>query len=369
MKYKYLYIDDVVGSETVAFLHGFNNYGIIEIQPLSFDRGCSFEAISKLIASKVNDDTYAGVLLDLCLDGTGSSQLNYKAPPLAQQIRTLASEGKMPHIPIVLCSTLKFKKFYYDKDHASHDLFDFVFDKTTVDYFAVSNVLESLAQGYSYLQLGGRTISDILQRGEVDLSGNSILNVIPNCKDSSPFVFANSFIKEVINYCGILVDEWGLAARLGIDIDASGKNWTYFLNKVDEKLKYNGIFGSGWTRYWADRIDQFFSEIANGTLYQLLTAKERVDYLTKAGFEGLVAASPIEYNKSSYFNTYCAHYHKAIDSNEGIPLIDTSLLKVWQEPQYVSFLAIASGDYCEPLCKEGQNKLQLLKQRIASVDE
>ena len=50
---------------------------------------------------------------------------------------------------------------------------------------------------------------------------------------------------------------------------------------------------------------------------------------------------------------------------EGIPKEDTVMIKPWQEHRYVSFLALASGNYQEKdVCVEGIKKYEDIKDRL-----
>ena len=61
----------------------------------------------------------------------------------------------------------------------------------------------------------------------------------------------------------------------------------------------------------------------------------------------LVEASLAAYNNSKRFWTVCVKTHECIDPMEGYRLKEKTILKPWQEPHYVSFNAISSGELNE----------------------
>ena len=126
---------------------------------------------------------------------------------------------------------------------------------------------------------------------------------------------------------------------------------------------YNGTFASGWKRYWTDQFNDFFLNLSEGTPYQILTASERIDVLKKAGFDKLVAAKPIRFNHSTYYNTICCYSRCPLDSMEGIPIGDSMSLKPWQENSYVSFYHVTNGDFKEEYLGH------VGKERVAEIKE
>jgi hypothetical protein len=69
-----------------------------------------------------------GLILDLRLDqtvGQGQEQADYRAGSLAQEIRTLATEGKISAFPIFLWSIDKNLSKSFNRDSSSQEIFDF----------------------------------------------------------------------------------------------------------------------------------------------------------------------------------------------------------------------------------------------------
>lgn len=131
-----------------------------------------------------------------------------------------------------------------------------------------------------------------------------------------------------------------VAARLGIDKDASAKNWGVLMQKIFAPAKYSGLFADGWDRWWADSVVNIFKDLT-GKRLSFLNAEERVQLLIeKTGITGLVAATPIKHCKSTEFWTICEAYKKPLDPLEGFKIFASSELKPWQESKYLSFDAI-----------------------------
>lgn len=359
---KYLFIDDETGTPTKAFLDGFNDTKLLEVESLTLSKGEPFEDVCNGIKDEFTNHRYDGVLIDLCLDGTGANSLAFKAQPFAQQIRTWASEEKMPQIPVVLCSTLG-KYDIYRKDSASHDLFDYYFDKTDVNFKRESLRLKSLSEGYQLLNKKGVTAEEYLGRNDLEIIDAKIIDFL---KGQSVFETARRIIKDVLPYSGILIDEYVVAARMGVNLNESKDEWDKLMAAIAGENFYKGVFSEGWSRFWADKVNAFFMKLSGGKPYQIMSAVERIEMLKANGYDGLIAAKPIEYNNSSYFNTVCCYSGLPLDSMEGIPVEDRMSLMQWQESHFVSFYFVAKGDYkVENLSQEGVKKMQEIKQRIS----
>lgn len=358
---RYLFIDDEVGKPTQALLDGFNDTGLISIDSLPIAKNESFDSISDKLQSENANKGFDGILIDLCLDGTGA--MKFKAPPVAQQVRTLASEKRIPFFPIVLCSTIE-NVVLFQNDSSSHDLFDYYFNKADLDFKNEAQRLYALAEGYHILNKKDVAIEEVLGRTDLDVFDANLLDYMCG-KMISSFDVAQRIIKDMFRYSGLLITERIVAARLGVDLEKSREGWDKLKNNVLKHAEYKGVFATGWHRYWADKLNTLFMEFSGGAPYQIMTAAERVDVLAKVGFDGLVAAEPIQLNQSTYYNTACVCYKRPMDAIEGIPVEDSMNLKPWQENHYVSFHAVAMGVFKEDcLGVAGKKRLEELKQSI-----
>ena len=127
---KYIYIDDENDGSITSLINGFNDTGLIEVHQLSIEKGLSFSVLESLIKSKITDENYDGLLIDLRLDGEGPNQLEYSAISISSELRSVCARNELKSFPIILCSTLDKIKETYKSDKTSHDLFDYTFRKS-----------------------------------------------------------------------------------------------------------------------------------------------------------------------------------------------------------------------------------------------
>lgn len=338
---KYLYIDDENDQSVLAICSGFNDQKIIEVEYLEIDEGQTFDSLK----TKIQHEQFDGLILDLKLDGEGRNRLNFKAPTLAQDIRTyVSSETTKNAFPIVLCSTDSKMKATYDKDKQSHGLFDYKFLKgSDIDWKRFSIKLFSLSKGYEILN-GTKDIKKILAREDIDKLDRRIFeNFIDpdNQINLTPYDFSNFILEDLFHHPGILIKEYFIASRLGVDIEKSGKAWEEVKTQFVDS-KYKGVFSDGWDRWWSDLVNKKFREISNGGNLNILNAEQRVDVLSsKFSINGLVPATPLKYCTSSNFWTICEETKKPLDPLEGFKVFENKSLKPWQESKYLSFYAIA----------------------------
>lgn len=333
-KPRYLYIDDENDSSVEAIRDGFNDLDIIEVV---IEQPQDFKIQKKHLIEKMQD--FDGIILDLRLDGNLKLDVSYNAPAIALELRTFTSDA----CPIILCSTDEQMRATYDTDKSSHDLFDYKFLKgSKPDWLKFSNKLSALALGYKFLKSKERGVSEILGRDDIDILDQRIIELFSD-SDLSPSIneIAQFIITGLFNHPGPLIKERVLAARLGIDIAASGEAWNNLLIWIEEwlpKAKYSGIFSDGWFRWWSDQVILIFKNISDGKRLALLEAEQRVEVIK--GFseiEGLKAAKPLQYCNSTSFWTICEGHKKPIDPIEGYKVFETSVIKSWQESKYISF--------------------------------
>jgi hypothetical protein len=337
MKPKYLYIDDENPDALKSIVNGFNDVGEIEVELVDLSKLRDFESLKQYICEQNPD----GLILDLRLDGDGQNRLSFPATTFAQDLRTLAVSGDVKFFPLILCSTSPKMRATYDVDKTSHDLFDYKFEKSdTPEWKKFSIKLKSIANSYKWLNERKRTVEEILNREDWQQFDSRIFEkFIDKEQDLKVNDIAQFVIKELFNHPGILIKERTVAARLGVDIDASGNEWNRLKKEFLEDCMYNGAFGNGWERWWFDRIASKFQSISKGEKLQNLNASQRVEILSKLGFT-LISAKPIEpYCKSSEFWTVCEYYKTPLDPLEGFKIYESTELKPWQEPKFLSFSA------------------------------
>lgn len=288
-----------------------------------------------------------GLLLDLRLDvdaDIDGNRVAYRGPTIAQELRTRMAEGDLPSFPIVLWSVnTKFKQSYFS-DESSHDLFDGVFgkDEEVISRpVEVAKKLASLVRGYEALR--GISSADALTRLGLDTNGESPIyaQFVAQYKllsKQATHEVAHFLLNELVGVEGLLVTEDMVAARLGVDIQASGEQW----QKVKDCLKptkYAGPFSDGWDRWWWYSVEDWWESLPdNQNDLRRATAEERVSFLNQSLGVRLSHADPIEAAYSSKFSTLCVGLNKPLDPVDGLRVVSRAALP-WQQTRYVSIFA------------------------------
>lgn len=357
--FKYLYVDDELGTGSeqeygtpISLAAGLSNETLFVeyIQVMVFlDEGFIERELPK----------YDGLLLDLRLDEIKNSEGKgsvFTATELAQHIRTLVTKKVLrKDMPIVLFSTDDKVKQVYSTDLTSHNLFDRYIEKHKTPENAI-NKLVNLAKGYKDIQTNKELFQ---QNSQKDLFGllmnlddlavlderiysrfyEDTLN-IPNHE------YAQMILKELIYVDGPLVNEYLLAARLGIDMVKSAESWRT-VKELFSPAIYEGVFSEGWQRWWLFKVEEIFRSFGLGYL-QSLNAGERVKVLNdKLNVATLVQAEPIKHSVSSYFDTVCKALKKPLDSMEGFRVYSSKEPKAWQKYEYVSLNAVVERMHIE----------------------
>jgi hypothetical protein len=364
---KFLYIDDEKDPSVEAIRDGFNDVGQIEV---FLEQPQDFKTQKNDLLERLNE--YDGLILDLRLDGNMLLDVSYNAPAIAQELRTDISNKEFARKPkpIVLCSTDEKMRATYDVDKASHDLFDYKFLKgSDPNWGKFSNKLFALAVGYNWLNENERTLFEIFGREDILKLDPRITDQF-NDPERKPTTndYAQFFIEEMFHHPGPLIKENILAARLGIDISTSGKDWNFVRDKIFEKASFTGIFSTGWKRWWADTVNNVFKEITDGKKLASLKAEQRVKYLSeKFGLKDLKSADPLKYCNSTEFWTICEGYKKPIDPLEAFIIYESAEIKPWQDSKYISFDAVINRIGVEkglrPLPSEIE-RIELMKKNI-----
>jgi len=338
---KYIYVDDENDESITSLINGFNDTGLVEVNQLSINKGMNFSELEGLIKSKIVDEKYDGLLIDLRLDGEGPNQLEYSAISISAELRAISARKEIPSFPIVLCSTIDKIKETYKSDKTSHDLFDYTFKKAgEPNYEKFSKKLCSLAKGYKDLPYGKFSLEEIFNHQDLNTLDQRIFERFFNQDIIVPYDFAHFAVKTLFHCTNPLIKETVLAARLGVNIEASGDHWVELLSKFED-CKYNGLFSDGWNRWWASILNVQLKEIS-GKNFSFLKAEERVNILSQIfGINNLVPAIPITNNASSEFWTICEALKLPLDPLEGVKIRLSHELKPWQEPKYISMYAAA----------------------------
>ena len=363
----YFYLDDEIDTSLRSFIRRVapesGDLTIVPSHPGTF---------ADQIEAAMRGD-YDGLILDLRLDkvaGDSGVQADYRAPTLAQEIRTRAAEqlhdeeGErdanrgQSEFPIVLWSTESRLRQSYDRDKTSHDLFDLICNKEDMvstdpavseDEKAptVGMRLQSLVTGYKAIQvlrdetdsderfyrfLGFGSAPDFLDERLAEFA----LSESPP-QERPAHEYARFVRRQVLESEGPLIDRRTVAARLGIDMAAS-KDIDKLLLLFESGI-YRGVFHKGWPRWWSDMIEEQAEEMIEDDL-RLLPASMRVEKLAKAtGLTQLHAAEPISKGDSDAFWVVCQATDKPLDPRDGY-VLEAGRRYPWQRDKYVSRYAV-----------------------------
>ncbi|MDT0676996.1 hypothetical protein [Autumnicola musiva] len=362
-KASYIYIDDFSDSSVMAIRDGLQDTNIIDVD---FIQVAEFKQMILEFEGELK--RYDGVILDLRLDGNAAIDVKFTASGLAQELRnrSAANEG-IKDVPIILCSTDKKIREYYNRDHTSHDLFDYRFVKdSSPNWDKIATKLQSLANGYEQLKKFKGNLDEILYR-DTKLLDSRILGKFSDKDSEFPIhEYSQHFLKEVIRKPGPLIQEKLLASRLGIDIEKS-QDWSKLVDDFFSDEMYQGVFSDAWKRWWMDRIQNKFKSLTGKRLASL-NAVQRVNSIVAATkLSSLVPAEPIEKSISTKFWTLCEYYKRPLDPLEGYKIHYTKEPKPWQDQMYLSFEAASERKGLKSGLKvhaDDIEKLKIAKQAV-----
>jgi len=342
VKTKYLYLDDEAEATTEAIVDLLGRQrGDLEVvyqYPKSFSEQ----------ATEIMTGGFDGLLLDLRLDQVakaGEPKADYGAFSLAQEIRARSTDGRLPDLPIILCSTEAKINKSFKHDDTSHDLFDiFVLkDTITANVVQTTDKMVALSSGYKNISKGfeDKISLNNLIRVEQDFLDNldpRIWSVfVDEIYEYPPHEFARFLLRELIERSGPLIDEATLAARLGVDISRS-PGWETIIEAVNF-AEYVGPFHGGWRRWWAKKVENWWGSLADcPSRLRSMSAQERTEFLKIRITDQIVAASPIEEGYSEAYWTICAGTRKPLDPLDGL-LVAGPEPKPWQDKAYLSIKA------------------------------
>lgn len=364
-KASYIYIDDFADNSVMAIKDGL---GDTETIGVDFFQVADFKNMISEFEGQLKK--YDGIILDLRLDGNVEIDVKFTASGLAQELRnrSAANEG-IKDVPIILCSTDKKIREYYNRDHTSHDLFDYRFVKdASPNWEKIASKLQSLANGYEELKRFKGNLNEILSRDITSLDTRVLGKFIDNESEFPIHEYSQHFLKEVIRKPGPLIQEKLFASRLGIDIENS-TDWSNLISKFFADEKYKGVFSDAWNRWWMDLIQIKFKSLTGKRLASL-NAEQRVKAIIGATkLRSLISAKPIEKSVSTNFWTLCEHYKRPLDPLEGYRIHYTKDPKPWQDQMYLSFEAAAERRGLKQGLKvhhDDFEKLEMAKQEAKS---
>jgi hypothetical protein len=375
-KITYLYIDDEFseGSDGVSTLDPIVRILESEAQRVGIDLHIipraprSFEEEIIGLPDSITSEGINGLILDWRLDST--NKVHFRAGSLGQEIRTVQTEGmKFNSFPIVLISTQQRLSSSYTHDDTSHDLFDWLYKKNEIMQEGrpqrVAIELMSFVHGYNAITkedlvsaLGPKEITDELDiRLQEQLSSLSAKQPV---HDRARFV-----LKQMLKRPGPLINEWLVAARLGVDIPRS-KKWEQFKAEVLANNMYSGPFNEALPRWWVNRLDAMWPVDVRGRHIPLLRlgAQERVEIINSATGYDLIAAEPLVQGYSDRFSTICEVTCMPLDPINGV-IIDEPEPQPWQSRRYMSLDIVLSRKYD----REQLQPHALELERIRTIEE
>lgn len=205
----------------------------------------------------------------------------FKGSSLAQLLRDEAIADPALDFGIVLVSNDYKLEAYYAPDRTAHDLFDLVFAKETVNAERprIRRELCALSNGYLYLRglAGAYDPVMLLNASEAEHDRVRIQDITTVLGSASaPHIAAKFVLHAIIKRPGLLVDDHDAAALLGLD----GTGFEAVVPMLLEGgLGYTGVFGDGWRRWWASRIEDWGEGVLGSPLLDL-TAQQRAEALS-----------------------------------------------------------------------------------------
>ncbi|TAG41494.1 MAG: hypothetical protein EAZ31_07530 [Cytophagia bacterium] len=287
------------------------------------------------ITLKAKETDFDGLLLDWQLEEE-VERGDYSSAPLAQQLRVLATEHKIKAFPIILCSAHKNFNKNFIPDLTTHDLFDMVYSKNDLKKDSTQNEFIALANGYIKLNETSKKSYTILHISESDYFKLDIRfqAELDSLMQSPSHEIARFLLRELIEHQGILIDEDVLAARLGIN--KSSDDWEKLKEKLSS-LKYKGVFGEAWERWWWFEIENWWRSNFTGISLRSSTADVRVENIKqKINLQNLVPCIKTAKSKGSSFWTVCWFSKSPLDTIDGFTLLKDETIKAWQEKRYIS---------------------------------
>lgn len=356
----YYYLDDGDQEESIAFAERVESVSsglkILHRYPTEF---------SRQIKTFVDEAFEAnGLILDLRLDQTvhevdnEKQRADYRAPALAQEIRTRAGERRARECPIVLWSFDNRLQESYRRDHTSHDLFDLIVIKDEIQdeskareigqklialangYLRIAEIRKNHAQRTRWLHL----LLGFKQENEASFLDPHLLEHFDDSRLIRPVhEFARFIIREMLDTPGPLIDRLTLATRLGLDLETS-EDARALIDKHFSQAQYNGVFGDGWERWWAFLVEEAWRTLdPNTESLRRLTAAERVSRLkATTKMKGLKPSQPLHPSYSTNYWTICQKLRKPLDPRNGL-LLNREKAYRWQDELFVSFEAYKEG--------------------------
>lgn len=340
---RFYYIDDELDI-IKSIADGINESKIVHVDVFPLSQHKEFDSLTQQL---INDwDSIDGLILDLKLDGGGVDSTKFTATSLAQWISSYVITEQKAAKPVVLLSN-DLQCAYFKSDITSHDLFDMVFERSSgLDWKAFACMLSVLAEDYEQLNNSKeKNLSCLLQYEAID-KGSTYFAPFLDPATFNVSQFASFVLNDLFKHPGLLVSADLLAARFGVDIKKSGGGWEFFKKKYLGIAQYRGVFGRIKECYWSKKAQEVFMEISKGKSAISMTTLQRVAVLKEhlEDAKDLVPYEPVDKDISTFCWSIDEVTRQPLDSSEGYMIQEEGGLKSWQEPRFLSFDTIESGN-------------------------
>lgn len=352
-KIKFLYLDDndkVTRDGDVELINSlFENLEIVTDYPSSWNKRSTqiILDIERDIDGLIFDWEFTNQSKEAKEGCADAEDVDFSAESLAEHIRVSVGQNKLnKDVPIILCSADLKNSFtdFKKREVSSRDIFDLsvfkseIFDKNVN---VIGNQLIDLANTYKFIQENKYNLDSFLglKEGEKEEIDVRFIDSLESLALTTAHDLVQFILREFIEKEGLVIDEMVLAARLGVDYQKSTQEWEKLLDRLkQEGILYQGILSFGWTRFWAFRLEQWWSQVDKETELQTLTAESRVEILNKKFNLNLIVAEKIKFCSSSRYWTICKGTLRPLDPLNGF-LIGQYISYPWQLPEYVSAFA------------------------------
>lgn len=369
MAINYYYIDDDPQATIIETAKGLSIFSdrleITAFQHKNWDGQINF-----IIESQ---DSFDGLLLDWSLNNKNEEGVNanYNVEALAQQLRRFIIDGDKikKDFPIVICSAdYKFREIFC-QEVSGHDLFDLVFEKDDFDsqQKLIISQLEDLAISYKIIS-SDKSAKNLFKEDILEKIDYRILDYIEHQQKQPTHEIARFLLTKLINTNGILIDDYLLASRLGVDIidNQDLMEWTKLLDKLSD-VKYKGVFSMAWSRWWMNKLNDFWEENFECSLGSL-SGEQRVKLINEKFDLKLVPATIRDKGTTSDFWVICKRTKYPLSIDDAILSTSNVNKSSWEEDEYFSIESALQEDSknIHILEKDRVKKLKELYTRVRS---
>ena len=292
------------------------------------------------------------VALDYRLDEVTpevAADQTYKGSGLAQVLRDAAIAEPAEDFAIVLVSGEMKLEALYAPDKTAHDLFDRVYTKEEVtnDRARVKREAVALSEGYKDLRaMGGRYEPVSILAAREDERARVCIQEIAIAFDhaAAPHILSKLVLHNFIERPGLLVDCADAAALLGLAEDSFE---TIASALVEAGTTYEGLFSSGWRRWWTHRIEEWGEGLLDRSLTALDAGTRAAGLSAKLGLDLRPARSPWNGEETEFISFACASCRRPAEMRHSLAAFDPRAPK-FAARRRICWDCIQTDRYLEP---------------------